>query len=151
MEREVDQNTERSQGRRAHLAHPRAADDDVELDRRFGPRREHRRVDIQLWTEGSSGGRLDFHTSTNLSEGGIYIETPTPYVEGSEAMLAFLLPRSPREIKVRARAVNLVSDDNEAPASIPPERPSFGNGFQFLDLEPGDRALIRAFISSAPR
>ncbi len=103
-------------------------------------RREAVRLPLRLWTEGLVDGRLDFHNCSNLSSGGIFIETADPYQTEQVVQIEFNLPGVYDSIKVTAAVVSRIEADGTVRS---------GNGFKFLDLSDADRALIEKFIETS--
>ncbi len=102
-------------------------------------RREAVRLPLRLWTEGLVDGRLDFHNCSNLSTGGMFIETADPYDIDQTVQIEFNLPGVYDSIKVTAAVVSRIESDATARS---------GNGFKFIDLSDADRALIEKFIET---
>ncbi len=104
-------------------------------------RRTAVRIPLRLWTEGLVDGRLDFHNCSNLSIGGIFIETPEPYEVGKSIRIEFNLPGVYDSIKVTGEVVSRLEEDESGTRRC-------GNGFKFLDLSDADRELIAKFIET---
>lgn len=104
-------------------------------------RRRWYRLSLRLWTEGRVDGRVDPHYCTNLSVGGIFIETDPPYPQGKEVQIEFSLPGIPESMKVRGRVVSELHADG---AGVPRS----GNGFEFVDLTASGRTLLERFIEA---
>ena len=105
-------------------------------------RRSSIRLPLRLWTEGLVNGRLDFHNCSNLSVGGMFIETEDPYALDQVVQIEFNLPGVYDSIKVTGTVVSRIDPADEAAG-----RP--GNGFKFLDLSAADRELIEKFIETS--
>ena len=105
-------------------------------------RRETSRLQLRLWTEGRTEGRLDFHNCSNLSESGIFIETTSPYPLHAMVDIEFNLPGVQDPIRVKGRVVSVL-DDGNAGASI------MGNGFSFEHLAPAERNLLATFVRAS--
>ena len=52
--------------RRANRGFGAKTDDDLDLEQRARQRRSTYRLPLRLWTEGRSGGALDFHNCSNI-------------------------------------------------------------------------------------
>ena len=128
--------------RRNNRAFGALRSDDLDLDQReANQRRTTARLPLRLWTEGRTEGRLDYHNCSNISETGMFIETPNPYSLQALVQLEFNLPGLEDPIRVTARVVSRL-DDETAGASI------MGNGFAFDQIAEADRRLIRSFIGA---
>lgn len=89
--------------------------------------------------EGSLGVKIRFETS-NVSQGGVFIESDLLYDEGEVIWFSFTLPNA-MEIRTRGRVVWVkkdVSDDD------PEDRP--GMGIEFLDLSDAERAALEGYL-----
>ena len=78
--------------------------------------------------------RLDFHNCSNLSEDGMFIESPTPYEVGVEVTIEFNLPGIHDAISVRGKVVSALTEES-------PGENIMGNGFRFEAISATDRAL----------
>lgn len=116
--------------------------DDLDLDQRDEVRRARARLPLRLWTEGRVGGKLDFHNCSNISDSGIFIETPEPYPLNALVELEFNLPGVHDPIRAQGRVVSALDEDTAGAAIM-------GNGFRFEHIAAADRALIRAFVEAA--
>jgi len=105
-------------------------------------RRTTVRLPLKLWTEGRVDGRLDFHNCSNLSVGGIFIETVEPYDVGKQIQIEFNLPGVYDSIKVTGEVVSHLEEDESGTRHC-------GNGFRFLDLGEADHQLISKFIETS--
>jgi hypothetical protein len=114
----------------------------TDVEQRDDQRRSSNRLQLRLWTEGRSEGRLDFHNCSNLSDDGIFIETTSPYPLHEAVDIEFNLPGVHDPIRVRARVVSVLDEDN-AGASI------MGNGFSFEHIGPAEINLIRSYIDAS--
>jgi Tfp pilus assembly protein PilZ len=120
-------------------------DDDLDLDQHEdAPRRRFHRLPLRLWTEGRMDDRLDFHNCSNLSEEGMFIESPEPYDCGVEVTIEFNLPGIHDAITVQGTVVSALTEES-------PGENIMGNGFRFDAISSGDRALIRAYIGASAR
>jgi hypothetical protein len=113
-----------------------------DLEQRDDQRRQSSRLQLRLWTEGRSEGRLDFHNCSNLSLDGIFIETTNPYPLHELVDIEFNLPGVHEPIGVRARVVSVLDEEN-AGASI------MGNGFTFEQVGVAELRLIQSYIDAA--
>jgi hypothetical protein len=97
-------------------------------------RRKHRRVvfirDVMVHGLGQS-------RASDLSHGGMFLETMTNVGLGSELDISFrVFPDDPRIVSARVRVVY--------------EHPQVGAGLMFIVLSAESQALIDAFVASAP-
>ncbi len=103
-------------------------------------RRDSVRLQLRLWTEGLVDGRLDFHNCSNLSAGGMFIESTEPYDVGKAVQIEFNLPGIYDSIKVTGEVVSRIDETHVGGTR--------GNGFKFVDLGDADRQLIEKFIEA---
>ena len=82
--------------------------------------------------------RKDAIVST-LSMGGAFLETPSPFPEGSQISLEIALPDG--SVNVRAQVVNAHYPGSDAASPQP-----CGMGVQFLNLAGADEERVRAFL-----
>ena len=127
--------------RRANRGFEASGGDDLNLEQRDSQRRRTYRLPLRLWTEGRTGGSLDFHNCSNLSEVGIFVENSTPYALQTLVQIEFNLPGIEASIKIAARVVSML-DEHTAGANI------MGNGFIFEGIAPADQQLIKTFVTA---
>ena len=127
--------------RRANRGFEPRGGDDLDLDQRDRQRRRTYRLPLRLWTEGRTGGVLDFHNCSNLSEVGMFIEKATPYALQTLVQIEFNLPGIEESIKVAARVVSML-DEHTAGANI------MGNGFVFEGISPVAQGLVKTFVTA---
>ena len=128
--------------RRKNRGFDAAAVDDLDLDQRDDQRRTTGRLPLRLWTEGRRAGKLDFHNCSNISQTGIFIETPDPYPLNAHVQIEFNLPGVHEPVAVTGRVVSRLDEDSAGSAIM-------GNGFVFERISPEDQDLIRAYIQAA--
>ena len=129
--------------RRRNRGYEAGQGDDVDLDQReSAPRRRSYRLPLRLWTEGRRDEHLDFHNCSNLSEDGMFIESPAPYPLGALVMIEFNLPGVPEPLAVHGRVVSVLDEDTAGENIM-------GNGFAFEHVAAADRALIRVYVDAA--
>ena len=116
--------------------------DDIDLNQREDQRRRTARLALRLWTEGRCEGKLDFHNCSNISDSGIFIETPDPYPLNALVEIELNLPGVHDPIRATSRVVSTLDEETAGPAIM-------GNGFRFEHIAAADRALIRAFVTAA--
>jgi hypothetical protein len=118
-----------------------AKKDELDLEQRDGQRRTTFRIPLRLWTEGRVAGRLDFHNCSNISETGMFIETPEPYPLMAMVNIEFNLPGVHEPVAVTGRAVSRIDEtDGEN---------IMGNGFVFEAITPADQELIRVYVQAS--
>ena len=125
----------------ADFQDPRKGDEMHNLEAADIMRRDSVRMQLRLWTEGLVDGRLDFHNCSNLSTGGMFIETADPYDVGKAVQIEFNLPGIYDSIKVTGEVVSRIDE-----AHVGGTR---GNGFKFVDLGEADQHLIEKFIETS--
>lgn len=116
--------------------------DDLDLDQREEQRRSSARLPLRLWTEGRSEGKLDFHNCSNISDTGMFIETPDPYPLAAMVHIEFNLPGVHDPVEVTGRVVSRLDEESAGTAIM-------GNGFFFERISPEDQDLIRAYVQAA--
>lgn len=91
--------------------------------------------------EGSLGVKLRFET-TNVSQGGVFIESDLLYDEGEIIWFSFTLPGA-MEIRTRGRVV-------WAKKEVDPDDPEdrAGMGVEFLDLSEAERAALEGYLGA---
>lgn len=83
--------------------------------------------------------------TVNLSSGGMFLETESPFPPGEVLMLRFSLPEQGVAMSCRAR----VSWINPPASPLDPELPA-GMGLHFLDLDLGHQQQIRDLLKDLP-
>ena len=91
--------------------------------------------------EGSLGVKICFDT-TNVSQGGVFIESDLLYEEGEIIWFSFTLPGA-MEIRTRGRVVWAKKEVDE---DDPGDRP--GMGVEFLDLSEAERAALEGYLGA---
>jgi uncharacterized protein (TIGR02266 family) len=103
--------------------------------------RKHERVDSRLrcWCEGQN---VTFYARVgNLSEGGLFLRTSTPLLEGTEAVVR-LETREQAEISARARVMWARNEGNGHPP---------GMGLRFEQIDERALEVIRRIIENEQR
>ena len=110
-------------------------------------RRKFFRVLVRVLVDFESPDTYLYDYSSNLSEGGIFIETEKPFEQGSSLTLRFTLPGVDRvfEAKGAVRWLNMPGEDGER--LVPDLGP--GMGIQFVDIEETDQDFIRQYVTQA--
>ncbi len=101
----------------------------------FSDRRSSVRLRVELWVEETTERELYIQRSSNLSEGGIFLENTVPHPVGTLINLSFQLPGEREPIKTRGEIVSCGSPGSE-----------LGMGVKFVDLDEASRQRIGRFI-----
>jgi uncharacterized protein (TIGR02266 family) len=109
---------------------------DISPERRVQPR-----VGLVVPVEYQRQQAFQMATASNMSVGGVFIQTPVPLEAGEQVVLRFRLPGREAPIKVLGKVVWRNADPNT--------RGGRGMGIQFLDLTPADRELIERNLAEA--
>ncbi len=116
------------------------ANDYVRLQEQRAPR-----VEVNFSVEYSYGGeQISASRGLNLSNGGVYIETPYLLPAATPLQLRFTLPCVARDIVTRARVAWVNSPDQPVKTALPP-----GMGVQFVGLSLEDMWAVREFLLNA--
>jgi len=108
-------------------------------EKRLYPRRPIR-TQVVFENEDSEGVLYFF--STDISAGGLFIESDIPIKLGTQVFLRFSLTPKSRPIQATGEVVRVMKDEN------PGERKGkVGIGISFIYIHPLDRQLIQDFIS----
>src|SRR5262245_3371841 len=105
-------------------------------ERRIGPRRPL--VVRQVRLEASH--EIFFGYATNLSAGGLFIQTPNPKPQGTEVVVRFNLPGDEHAVQCRAVVVWRREYHSESSTQA-------GMGVKFVDVAEEDAKRIEAFVS----
>jgi len=100
-------------------------------------RRRSERTPIVVRIEYETVDALFSEFTRNINEGGVFIETDTPAPLDALVQLQFQLPGSRQPLKVKARVVRLILEEDDAPP---------GMGLEFEELTGQDRAHIDALV-----
>lgn len=100
------------------------------------------RVNTSIEIEYSSSGASRYSYMLNLSSGGIFIKTASPFPIDAELTMSFQLPGDPDTLQVRGRVVWTKPETGAFPA---------GMGIQFLDPPPECRQKILSFVQDRLR
>jgi len=103
-------------------------------------RRQHPRYTVSIKVEYSTKGMFDSNYVTNLSTGGVFIQTEKPYPMQSEIQLTFTLPEANAVIEAKGKVV-WTYDIRRGTTTIVP-----GMGIKFIDLPKAQLALLRDYI-----
>lgn len=85
---------------------------------------------------------FEYFLSTNISVGGMFLKTETPYAVETFVKLEFPLPGETKPVSADGRVVRAVppSPDSDNPP---------GMGIQFMNLSPDDKATIERFVKKS--
>ena len=103
--------------------------DSGSLERRTQPR-----VAVVIAVEVRDGRGFSFHSTKDISIGGVFFDRAIPHAVGSQVELSFTLPGEQKAIRCRGEVVNV------------PDTKSFGMGIQFLGLGTGDLTTLEKFV-----
>ena len=98
-------------------------------------KREHPRLNVQIWVVELGDNSRYFHMLSNLSTGGFFIEKKLPFPVGS--ILDFEMELEGETLPVRGKIVD--NYDNSTADFT-------GAGVEFVDLDEKVKAKIRAFL-----
>jgi len=100
-------------------------------------RRRSERTSLVVRVDYSTVDAFFSEFTTDINEGGLFIETDSPAPTGTDVLLKFQLPGADDPIKVQGR---VVWTSSERPSPVP------GMGVEFGDLEPGARTRINELV-----
>ena len=101
--------------------------------------REHRRHDVEIRVDWSTGRMFVSDHVTNISEGGVFLESARPLGLDSEVDMVLWLPG---HAPIRATGHVVWSQDAHAqPSGIMP-----GGGLRFTEMHSADRAMLREYL-----
>lgn len=106
-------------------------------------KRKHPRAPLRVSAECLQGERIFQNYAVDLSQSGIFIETPDPLPIGTEVVLKFSLPRQGASLLVKGKVART------APPSQPPEGAGSGMGIRFTNLSSEDSAKIKEFVAQS--
>lgn len=109
------------------------------LARLSGQTRQQARVDLHLDVYLEESRPETMLISTNLSEGGMFLRTPSPPATGTDIRIRFSLPQEDRQVFATARVMHAV------PLTPAMEREP-GIGCRFTALSDEDLARVRRFV-----
>lgn len=109
-------------------------------EKRLYPRRPIR-TQVVFENEDSEGVLYFF--STDISAGGLFLESDIPVKLGTQVFLRFSLTPKARPIQATGEVVRVMRDQGETGQG------KVGIGIRFIYIHPLDRELIQDFISQA--
>jgi uncharacterized protein (TIGR02266 family) len=126
------------------LCKPITKRDLFEKIKKFVPveKRTHKRVKLRVSATTLEQDELYENYSLNISEGGIFIETDSPFLPGTELGLEFQLPQPPGPISTKGVVVRTVMPDNLG------DNPAPGMGVKFTDLSSDDQKKIAEYVAA---
>ncbi len=102
-------------------------------------RRRSLRTELIVRVDYSTVDEMFSEFTRDINEGGLFIETEKPQLQGTEVTMHFNLPGSDETVRTIGRVVHVTPGD----ALNPP-----GMGIEFEELSPEDRARIDVLIRS---
>jgi uncharacterized protein (TIGR02266 family) len=96
-------------------------------------RRQDFRANVVIAVEVRDSRGFSLHSTRDISRGGVYFDRAIPHSVGARVQLAFTLPGESKAIRCDGEVVNV------------PDKHGYGMGIRFLDISPGDAALIDNF------
>jgi uncharacterized protein (TIGR02266 family) len=105
-------------------------------------RRRSERLSLKIPVDYSAVDAFFTEFSTNINEGGIFIESESPSAIGSLVQLQFRLPGRDEPLTVSGRVTWLSDGKGEAPEGI---------GVEFLELTPEIREAINDVVRDLKR
>jgi type IV pilus assembly protein PilZ len=101
-------------------------------------RRAHPRVPMMVKVIEPSTGREEKSFSREISRGGFFLETETPYQPGQELRLSFQIPGGSHTVSVMGMVVRVAAKAAGSPIS--------GIGVQFVDMDGRSEELIAEYV-----
>lgn len=99
------------------------------------------RFDVQITVDWSTRDMFLSNHVTNLSKGGLFIETPTPLPLNSEVFLRLTLPDVDAVVETKGRVI-WTFDVKKGTARVLP-----GMGIKLTDTSPQHREQLEAYLS----
>ncbi len=103
--------------------------------------REHPRAEIQLEVNCKNLDVFSKHNILNISQGGVFIQTDSPFSLGTEVDLEFTLPDQKGTIKTKGLVVWKHGQTKSSISSYEP-----GMGIKFKEISPQDLTLITSCV-----
>lgn len=97
-------------------------------------------VRIEVYDRESRAERVPLFVAGNVSPGGMFLITQTPYERGTTLKISFSLPGDDQPVQAVGSVVW-----NRGERSAPDRQP--GMGVQFIEIRKEDAERIRAFVS----
>lgn len=112
----------------------------VGAEKRLYPRR---RLRSRIVFEDEWGDGFIYFYSTDISLGGLFLESDVPLKQGTKVFLSFKLGEGKEAIRATAQVVRLAKETAQA-VTI------FGMGVQFLDLSGEAKEAITHYLEDSP-
>jgi uncharacterized protein (TIGR02266 family) len=106
-------------------------------------KRKHPRTRLRVSADCLQGELSYQNYSVDLSQSGVFIETPDPLPVGTDVIIRLSLPRQGAPILVKGSVVRTV------PPSHPPEGVNSGMGVRFTNLSSEDVEKIKTFVAES--
>ncbi len=103
-------------------------------DRRQGPRRMSKRLDVEFWVE-TAGEDTRYHLAGNVSTGGLFLESPLPLPAGTIARLALHVQGEPEPLECAGEVLRV-------------EEGAGAMNVRFVDLGDRERARIETLVEA---
>jgi uncharacterized protein (TIGR02266 family) len=110
----------------------------INIEKRRAPR-----APLRVTADCFQGERSFQNYVVDVSQSGMFIETPSPFPVGTGLVLKFALPRQGACLHVKGRVART------SPPSLAPEGASTGMGIRFTNLSKEDSEKIKAFVAES--
>jgi uncharacterized protein (TIGR02266 family) len=107
--------------------------------------RDHRRFEVSIPVDVSTAGVFVSNHVSNLSRGGLFIESQTPLPLHAEVDLVLKLPDPAATIRARGRVV-WHYDIRRGTAKVVP-----GSGIKLLEIDGADRLRLQSYLDQLDR
>jgi len=108
-------------------------------------RRKHPRFPLVIRVSHVLDNHYQYYYSRDLSFGGMFLETRSPYKVGAKVELDFSLPERRTRVRVKGEVVRVI----EADVSNPDQTPGMGVAFSYVD--PESREEFESFLAELAR
>lgn len=109
------------------------------IEKRLHPRKTLR---TQVIFEDETGEGFIYFYSTDVSLGGIFLESDIPLKQGTRVFLSFTLGESRPPLRVTAQVVRIEKQPSDG------TMPVVGMGIQFVDLPEASRLMVQDFVTT---
>jgi Tfp pilus assembly protein PilZ len=113
-------------------------------EKNFIERRREHRLPFQERVIFSDGRQSTTQYAVNISRGGLFMTSLDPLPMNTVGYLAFLLHSHPTSLCVKARVAHIMFDRQRCEIDC-------GMGFQFVDMNESQRAIINTYILNIQR
>lgn len=117
-------------------------------DRKIKERRKNPRYLVRALVDYESPDTYLYDYSTDLSQGGIFIETNNPASIDSPITLRFTLPNIDRVFEIKGR-VAWHNQPDPKDELRPVQRLPRGMGIEFLEMDKADREIIQKYLQES--